>query len=977
MFDYLASAVENLLTAELGHQLRTEPAHDPFNTGWLSSFDPDQACPVRWGQVVDVIPFCNAYRVSTGARSFIWCSDSSMTGYGPYGARSLSTLPIGTYVFYVAHPESPYWGTIIAAEPVPAMHQRWQRSDWIWTGSRSGVRVDGAHRHTLSQPLAGLVAPWQAGRPIDQTAVGEWGAVTETGLAVFLDPFQAYVRVDEETGLFLFKWDDLARLSGHNLQVRSAVGETEDLDDDGEVSRLRGSVLYPWERLGVYLNKTTSTRTHTASEVQGTSPEYGMQEPATDDQQPFHRFTEFEGYLGQGFRRSLCLPPVSGATSRYPTQAVFPGVWEEFLSSAGGYAMRSAKHIILAKRPCIPVPKMIRRPEDAHVGTPHNPSGGLSLTAAMHLVCDEILVPTRTNDSIRAFLNNLVVSVTAAASGAAAIPLIDTVAAVAIADGFQHLGDALYRLSAILAAYPVEAKEHLIEVAAVIARLRDLNPPGGPSTKGFEPLIQATAILDMGAFAFNWTALHPYHYDPDVWYLPEEGDSLPVYTDMILPSYGTLMGALGLTFAQPPTPIKVPVDHRYGHARYYPNESLIAMLDDGGIVIGDGYGAEIRMTGGSMWLSCPGDLWLQPGRNVNAWAGRDMILRAQNSADLTAANSDVHIKAENNFVVICGNSGCGGALIESRATCPAYDYEGKIGEDTITTGVVLRAKDAQVVSWGRDVLLWADPRGSASSKGGVIIDSGNRVKVYCRYMDRFIQGSAMDFFVDGAGACSAANEYWPTKTNFGTDTTVGGKLAVSGCSWFGDNVAVSSGHIATEQAATYNNLVSTLSGANLTSAQTIVTSIGTRQTTLTSTIHTAEADATFRNGVYTKLVHAEGSLRTPVQYRTTNLILFESRWQHLARFSGQPANPWTEPTITHSTGLDNDTRPHPGDRVWGKDEPGVPPQRHFYNQDLSLYTFSGAGGNSIPRGANETEYETPAYQRPVSQVLKDSYTIIG
>jgi len=63
--------------------------------------------------------------------------------------------------------------------------------------------------------------------------------VAETGLMLHMDPWWAHLRVDEETGLYLFYHDQLTRLAGHNMQIRSMLGEREELDDQNESNRLR------------------------------------------------------------------------------------------------------------------------------------------------------------------------------------------------------------------------------------------------------------------------------------------------------------------------------------------------------------------------------------------------------------------------------------------------------------------------------------------------------------------------------------------------------------------------------------------------------------------------------------------------------------------------------------------------------------------------------------------------------------------
>ena len=92
--------------------------------------------------------------------------------------------------------------------------------------------------------------------------------------------------------------------------------------------------------------------------------------------------------------------------------------------------------------------------------------------------------------------------------------------------------------------------------------------------------------------------------------------------------------------------MRAAVDGRYGSVAYYPNLAYFGMLDEGGIVIGDGFGAEIRLGGGRVEITCPGDIWLKSGRNVNAWAGRDVAVRAKHAVDASATDGPVRINRD-------------------------------------------------------------------------------------------------------------------------------------------------------------------------------------------------------------------------------------------------------------------------------------------------------------------------------------------
>jgi hypothetical protein len=177
---------------------------------------------------------------------------------------------------------------------------------------------------------------------------------------------------------------------------------------------------------------------------------------------------------------------------------------------------------------------------------------------------------------------------------------------------------------------------------------------GGPVGAGRYPhLNQVMGMEDLHAWAFNWEACHPFVYHRNDWELPEEGDT-KVAKDSAEIDFGSLAGDF---YLPRPDAVKLKVDHRYGEVEYYPNASALDLNDDGSVVLSDGYGSEIRMVAGHIFFNCPGDVWLMPGRNVNAWAGHDLCLRAKNSFDVSASARDGRIKAERNLHLLGGNAG--------------------------------------------------------------------------------------------------------------------------------------------------------------------------------------------------------------------------------------------------------------------------------------------------------------------------------
>lgn len=214
---------------------------------------------------------------------------------------------------------------------------------------------------------------------------------------------------------------------------------------------------------------------------------------------------------------------------------------------------------------------------------------------------------------------------------------------------------------------------------------------------------RATDLWDYQAYLFGKFGLQTIDAHEKDWKAPEENevDIDDGVTNEIDKNVYTL-GGDGLKF-EPFAPIpeygEITVDQRSGHdVRYYKTRSCVHMMDDGSVSIEDGYGAQLLMSGGHMYLSCPGDVFARPGRNFLAWAPRDIALRAGWCAEMSAAKKDVRIKAENNMHILAGDGDKGCLLLENRATGQPEksEWEDKQGEDIETKGIILKAPDSEI-----------------------------------------------------------------------------------------------------------------------------------------------------------------------------------------------------------------------------------------------------------------------------------------
>lgn len=872
---------------QFGPQSILDPADDRNHSGAMHRQDLGRTAKVFLGHVVDTIASCNWYKVQPeGARTTIPCNMMSQTSMAPFGVREHHPLHPNARVWFILHPGAHY-GSIIGVEPSYHFDPRVVLSDYISMASRSGIQVDQCHQFPFTLPKNGTITDWSAGRPVDGTSAGERGWFAETGVATYVDSFMAYLRSDENTGVWAFYHDQLLRLAGQNLQLRTGGSELEALDDEGEVMIDQGYAGYPWETLGALNKGTTIHVENDATKNQVREPWYSRFEPLHDDQQPFFRLHHYYGYLGDlGGKRVLAAPPKNVSdVMRYSSQANLPGLFEEQIQGDGEYRVRSAKSVSLSKHLLNPVAKRLRRPEDA------------------------------TGDSFS-----------------------DYKASGAWGDGDEH------------------------KVA------------GSVETQGNHPIFnRMLGITDSQAYSGNWKGQTGFHYHKKDFHLPEESQ----LKNEIGASNGEEISFGSLTlqsYLEAPAAVKMKIDHRYKEVSYYPNESHVEPLEDGGVSIADGFGSEIRMTGGSIFFSCPGDLIFQSGRRTVTMAGHDCIIRANNCIDLSATRSDVRVKAGASINMLAKE----GVLIESEAMGTDFtQWKDKAGSDCKATGIMLKAASSNFTVWSEQTYIRAgvrSPIDSTNNPGsGIYLDSGQgegNITIVANTVERFIMTGAFDWFTENAdGSVSHANVYGPQANIFGAPLLIDGSITVAGSALVEDWVYSVSGHFGSALSKRFFGLVGELKEESLDRAVSAIESCKSAQAE-----QVERGTEVFAENV-TEFLYAENqqgndetcievtfSFRSQPQYKTEDFYLYESRWQQMARLRGETLETWRE-------------RPKLKDGEHSYPFPGAQKQAledAFYTQDFALFDFA----EGVSKDRSDSEYENPKFKEPKLVNMQTNYKVI-
>jgi hypothetical protein len=914
-------------TAAYGSHMR--PVADPGSklVGYRTSFL--ESGRLLLGMIMDGTAVANCYRVQVEKGTAPIIATACTHGSGVcLGASEITTYAPGTSVIVMMH-DNHYEGYILGAVPFILDVGNRAYHDYISQASRK--RVDDVHKKHLKQPDGGQQVDYSAWRPFDATLASEWGAISTTGIGVTLDDFMVRMSVNEFTGVFGFYHDSLLRVTGYNMQVWTSGHERDAFTDQAEYNDVQGYSPYPWEAMGLMSSGLEMIEEYQPGTYQCAlqKPFYAHWENKHEFQQPYHRTQQFYGYLGQGSRTHVHAPPQSVPRWTYePGQIGSPG-----------------------------------KPYESTVQSKDLPAG--ECTGGDTKLTDHEVKPVYGLHEDNVGL-----------------------------DGRRFIASAkgIVLSKRILLPFPQRIKrpedekgdnaETNYKAASKFGSGPEHKITGDIETTDTDwPNMQrAAAVLDLHGYLFNYAGIHPFYWHAKDYKTWEQSDlSNEGYADVNqkIPQFSELQGSM---YLKQPQPKKWNIDHRYNEQNFYEAESFISLLEDGSVVIGDGYGAEIRMAGGCLTLSAPGDVWVKSGRHAQIWAGSDCIFRAHDGVDISTTEKSVRIKSEKHVMVLAGNEGNdGGVLIESRSSKKEYDFE-TCGDDVKFGGVVLRAPKSNIVGLGSQIYMRTG--GGSIQPGEIVLDADKGKKNIVTKSENLFNyvgqgGSVYHFF--GLTDYQKANMFSEQITLLSGMVGTEKMLVVGGGILSDGSVLVKKGHILTQAAAQGAIFVGPCDGdcqgqvgaAIDTIRNLIDDQLPQVGATLDQTLLEMQFYGDKKPGNDRVIDIMEFSFRTDDQYAVPDFLLYEDRWQQMAEIGGQTTKKWEEKGVESK--ICEKTYPFPG-KKWLVDEDA------YVQQEFNIVEFQDGGFRDMDRGEApglNGGYSQPKFADNNKTIINGNYPIIG
>lgn len=794
---------------------------DILNRGIATQNKPSRAeSTVALGFILETCPTLHAYMVAvTGGRGPILCCALQTGGGNPTLSFDSSMYSVGCQVLVALHDN---FGIILGAVPLEGtgndltLATRTSGSSRNYPEASDKTCVDQA---TEENPEVGI-RHFGHGLPADTTDIGEFGHTTLTGVRTMLNPFMALTAVDDYSGLWMFNMDSLVRLSGLNLQIRSAGRENEYLNDNGEYIEYKGSVTYPWEQVGYTQEPTGSTLLDETKTDDWKKPETwkSFVEPSEDKVKPFHRVAEYSGWLGQGKYTQIVAPDPDNEWTKFGQKEKLYGLLRESKTIDGWHSSSASSGVFIGKRGVLPAVTRVQRPDDTSEKIGDNPKNY-----------------SKTNQ--------------------------------------------------------FSAKAEI---------------PG----RG-QPMEKVLGLADSIAYQQNFKELLPFLQHKEDYYIPEDSVLNEGYSRFA--DLSQLKSQNTISVKEGPKVALLQGSSTYREVKVNPAEAGIACTSDGSQVLYGGCGEEIRMAGGSVSIDAPGDIWFRSGRKIILWAGDDIEIRAKGHIDVSTTDGSVRIKAEGKLSMLGGNNKKDGVLIESKGTSKTYDFKG--GEEDQFGGILLKSA-SNVGVLGETIYLRSGVNGGGD---GIFFDANNgnqSIITMCNSNINFVEDSFdINYSNLKTGDINATTNFTENTANISGDLTVTGNATVVGNIMSGASINAV-GHINTGESKNNGGYVGELDKDRVkkdlqdqedNNSQALSSNATSNYESYITNRLTSENSIANES----TLTGAGFSFRKSYEYNLPeDFAVYESRWQNIAKNTGQSNMVWKEKAVQGD--FKEDTYPFPG-----------------------------------------------------------------
>jgi hypothetical protein len=320
-------------------------------------------------------------------------------------------------------------------------------------------------------------------------------------------------------------------------------------------------------------------------------------------------------------------------------------------------------------------------------------------------------------------------------------------------------------------------------------------------------------------------------------------------------------------------------------------------------------------------------------------------------------------------------------MIESRGIAIDQDLVSKVGSEVDFSGITLKAKSF-ISSVATDIYIRA---GLPDSIGSIVIDASKgtgTITANANTITNYVKSAVMDYFGE-PGKVKAANYYTASTTIIAAGLQVlKGTASFGSGAIFQGNIAVGEGHIFTDKANTYKNMVPEFGAEGKQALKKEKVRLGEVET------DTKKAGDAFYKAALTERIYADKrfgsdvvlkttsfSFRTSKQCKANEFMLFESRWAQRAVAVGEATRKWKESKVLCNGEV---TYPFPGREAWvtNKSYNKLPKTLYAYG-NVETEVGNAQGFGPLPTSPDNAVYTGAEVPKLDTEVLDDNYPIIS
>lgn len=170
--------------------------------------------------------------------------------------------------------------------------------------------------------------------------------------------------------------------------------------------------------------------------------------------------------------------------------------------------------------------------------------------------------------------------------------------------------------------------------------------------------------------------------------------------------------------------------------------SSVRQLPDGSVVISGGWGEEIRMYRGNIYITCPGDIITQPGRDYVSMAGGNSIHKA-NKGTLELEGKSITALAQGNMQLAAAADGGAGTMMlenKSQALPNMGEYAEKMKDNQPSGGgIIIKSRALAAVS--DSIQVSGEGTGGDPIKGSTLSIKMGGISVVTEEAVTYLQGN--------------------------------------------------------------------------------------------------------------------------------------------------------------------------------------------------------------------------------------------